>query len=146
MNALSLIAMNVITVVEEEAVVDPPARLIDVNKMVDYFWENITNLPWMVALLVISVGIVYMLYGWRIFRVLMCLLGRFAVIRWKRTLCLRMLERCVQHWNRWAAPRGCVCCFLLMDCRKKLSLPVIPISGKLSRRQRKLFARWQCQI
>lgn len=48
----------------------PEGPLINVSDMVDYFWDTITTLPWMVALLIISVGIVYMLYGWRIFRVL----------------------------------------------------------------------------
>ena len=84
MNILSLIAMNVIAVVEEEGVLNSQEHLIDVGTMVDYFWKNITELPWMVALLIISVGIVYMLYGWRIFRVLVTIsfgfLGMFLGI------------------------------------------------------------------
>jgi len=70
MNMMSLFLLNVIAVVEEETVSNSSTQVIDVSKMVDFFWENITSLPWMVALLIISVGIVYMLYGWRIFRVL----------------------------------------------------------------------------
>jgi hypothetical protein len=44
--------------------------VVDISGMVDYFWENITGLPWLAAVLIISVGVVYMLYGWRIFRAL----------------------------------------------------------------------------
>lgn len=43
---------------------------LDINNLVDYFWRNVTELHWLFALLLLSVGIVYMLYGWRIFRVL----------------------------------------------------------------------------
>jgi hypothetical protein len=52
------------------APVETSGPLVDVSNMVNDFWDIITTLPWMVALLIISVGIVYMLYGWRIFRVL----------------------------------------------------------------------------
>lgn len=45
-------------------------ELINVDEMVNYFWERMTELHWLYALLMISVGIVYMLYGWRIFKIL----------------------------------------------------------------------------
>jgi len=37
---------------------------------VDFIWEQITSLSWFQAVMGISFGIVYLLYGWRIFRVL----------------------------------------------------------------------------
>ena len=36
----------------------------------NFIWQQITDLSWLHAVMAISVGIVYMLYGWRIFRVL----------------------------------------------------------------------------
>lgn len=36
----------------------------------NFIWQQITDLSWLHAVVAISVGIVYMLYGWRIFRVL----------------------------------------------------------------------------
>jgi hypothetical protein len=67
-----------------ETTSSPSGPLIDVNNLVDYFWGNITGLSWMMALLIISVGVVYMLYGWRIFRVLVTIsfgfLGMFIGI------------------------------------------------------------------
>ncbi|MBC8379014.1 MAG: hypothetical protein H8E62_07565 [Planctomycetes bacterium] len=62
MNALSLLA----TIGEQTAV---PARDVEVVP-VDFIWQQITDLSWLHAVIAISVGIVYMLYGWRIFRVL----------------------------------------------------------------------------
>jgi hypothetical protein len=35
-----------------------------------FIWQQITDLSWLHAVMAISMGIVYMLYGWRIFRVL----------------------------------------------------------------------------
>ena len=49
---------------------------------VDFIWEQISTLSWFQAVLAISFGVVYMLYGWRIFKVLTViafgLLGMFA--------------------------------------------------------------------
>ncbi len=36
----------------------------------DFIWQQITSLSWFEAVIAISFGIVYLLYGWRIFRVL----------------------------------------------------------------------------
>ncbi|MBN1786976.1 MAG: hypothetical protein JW806_01120, partial [Sedimentisphaerales bacterium] len=49
---------------------------------VDVIWEQISSLDWLQALLAVSFGSVYMLYGWRIFKVLAVvsfgMLGVFA--------------------------------------------------------------------
>jgi hypothetical protein len=37
---------------------------------IDFIWEQISTLSWFHAVLAISFGIVYLLYGWRIFRAL----------------------------------------------------------------------------
>jgi hypothetical protein len=36
----------------------------------DFIWEQITALTWLQAVIAISFGVVYLLYGWRIFRIL----------------------------------------------------------------------------
>ncbi len=64
MNIFSLLA----TVSEEDTVRSMPT--VNYDSVVDYFWTNVTGLNWLFALLLLSVGVVYMLYGWRIFRVL----------------------------------------------------------------------------
>lgn len=57
---------------------------IEIDDLINYFWENVTGLHWLFALVLLSVGIVYMLYGWRIFRVLVVIsfgfLGMFLGI------------------------------------------------------------------
>jgi len=51
----------------------------------DRIWEQITTLSWFEAVLAVSFGLVYMLYGWRIFKILVVicfgLVGMFAGIR-----------------------------------------------------------------
>ena len=51
---------------------------------IDFIWEQITALSWLQAVLAISFGVVYLLYGWRIFKILVIisfgLLGMFAGI------------------------------------------------------------------
>jgi len=51
---------------------------------IDYIWEQITTLSWLQAIIAISFGAVYLLYGWRIFKVLtvvcFALLGLYAGI------------------------------------------------------------------
>lgn len=56
------------TVAEESA--GRSASLFDVGQAKQELWDSISRLDWRFALLMISVGVVYMLYGWRIFRVL----------------------------------------------------------------------------
>lgn len=41
-----------------------------VSQTIDLIWQQITTLTWFQAVLAISFGVVYLLYGWRIFRVL----------------------------------------------------------------------------
>jgi hypothetical protein len=41
-----------------------------VRQSIDLLWEQIVALSWFQAVLAISFGVVYLLYGWRIFRVL----------------------------------------------------------------------------
>ncbi len=49
---------------------------------VDYIWEQITALSWLQAVIAVSFGAVYILYGWRIFKALavisFALLGLYA--------------------------------------------------------------------
>ena len=51
---------------------------------IDFIWEQISSLSWLQAVLAISFGVVYLLYGWRIFKILVvisfALLGMFAGI------------------------------------------------------------------
>lgn len=51
----------------------------------DQIWEQMTTLSWLQAVLAISFGTVYMLYGWRIFKILVVIcfgmVGMFAGIR-----------------------------------------------------------------
>jgi hypothetical protein len=64
MNFISLLAT-----VEEQAA--PATRpLLDVVAAKEYLWNQISTMYWLTALLILSVGVVYLLYGWRIFRVL----------------------------------------------------------------------------
>ncbi len=52
---------------------------------VDLIWEQIAALSWLEAVLAISFGVVYMLYGWRIFKILVVicfgLVGIFGGIK-----------------------------------------------------------------
>lgn len=40
------------------------------TEVLSFIWQQITDLSWLHAVIAISVGAVYMLYGWRIFRIL----------------------------------------------------------------------------
>jgi hypothetical protein len=44
----------------------------------DFVWEQITSLTWLQAVVGISFGMVYLLYGWRIFRILVVICFAFA--------------------------------------------------------------------
>ncbi len=52
---------------------------------IDLIWQQIAALSWLEAVLAISFGVVYMLYGWRIFKILVVicfgLIGLFAGIK-----------------------------------------------------------------
>jgi hypothetical protein len=44
----------------------------------DFIWEQITSLTWLQAVIGISFGMVYLLYGWRIFRIMVVICFAFA--------------------------------------------------------------------
>lgn len=53
--------------------------------VLDSIWEQVTSLSWLQAVIAISFGVVYLLYGWRIFKVLVVicfgLVGLFVGIK-----------------------------------------------------------------
>ncbi len=59
--------------------------LINAQSVINSMWGQITTLSWLQAIIAISFGVVYLLYGWRIFKVLVIicfgLVGLFAGIR-----------------------------------------------------------------
>jgi len=59
--------------------------LISMQSVLDSIWEQVTALSWLQAIIAISFGVVYLLYGWRIFKVLVIicfgLVGLFAGIK-----------------------------------------------------------------
>ena len=59
MNFMSILAQAETTVIEDVQVVP-----------LDAIWNQITLLTWLQAVIAVSFGIVYLLYGWRIFRIL----------------------------------------------------------------------------
>lgn len=64
-------ALNIIAETEPAAPGLTTAVPVDVEVVpVDFIWEQITTLSWFHAVLAISFGIVYLIYGWRIFKAL----------------------------------------------------------------------------
>jgi hypothetical protein len=63
----------------------PEEPLFSMQALLDSFWAQITSLSWLQAVVAISFGMVYLLYGWRIFKVLVVicfgLVGLFAGIK-----------------------------------------------------------------
>ena len=55
------------TVTEQASATSP---LFDVGEAKLSLYELISDLHWLYAMLLLSVGVVYLLYGWRIFRAL----------------------------------------------------------------------------
>ena len=51
----------------------------------DFIWQQMTSLSWLEAVLAVSFGVVYLLYGWRVFKVLVviafALIGMFLGIQ-----------------------------------------------------------------
>ena len=74
MNFMSILAQTETTVIEDVQVVP-----------LDAIWNQITTLTWLQAVIAVSFGIVYLLYGWRIFRILVVicfgLFGMFLGIK-----------------------------------------------------------------
>lgn len=70
-----------------ETTAEPTAELTAETDLipVDLIWEQIVALSWLEAVLAISFGVVYMLYGWRIFKILVVicfgLVGIFGGIK-----------------------------------------------------------------
>ena len=70
-----------------QAASEPAETAVSVTKFIplDVIWEQSTKLSWPQAVLAVSFGSVYLLYGWRIFKILVvicfALLGLFAGIR-----------------------------------------------------------------
>ncbi len=70
--------MNYITFLAEAAdSTTPEQKSVDIVP-IDFIWEQITTLSWLQAVLAISFGVVYLLYGWRIFKILVVI--SFALI------------------------------------------------------------------
>ncbi|MCJ7777541.1 MAG: TMEM198/TM7SF3 family protein [Sedimentisphaerales bacterium] len=76
--------MELMTILAET--VETSAKLTAETELIplDQIWEQIIALSWLQAVIAISFGMVYMLYGWRIFKVLVVicfgLVGMFAGI------------------------------------------------------------------
>ena len=78
--------MNLFNILAEAAEETPGLTTAVPNDVdwipVDFIWEQINTLSWFHAVLAISFGVVYLLYGWRIFKALtvICfgLIGMFA--------------------------------------------------------------------
>jgi hypothetical protein len=68
-----------------EAAGNSSEPFIRMRSVLDSMWEQVTTLSWLQALIAISFGVVYLLYGWRIFKVLVVicfgLVGLFAGVR-----------------------------------------------------------------
>jgi hypothetical protein len=51
-----------------------PTKSIQVEEInivpIDFIWEQVTSLSWLHAVIAISFGVVWLLYGWRIFKIL----------------------------------------------------------------------------
>lgn len=58
------------TVLAAAETVEETQPVSAVDESLNFIWQQITDLSWLHAVIAISVGVVYMLYGWRIFRVL----------------------------------------------------------------------------
>ena len=67
-----------------QAAKSSPEPVIRVHTVLDSLWGQVTTLSWLQAIIAISFGMVYLLYGWRIFKVLVIicfgLMGLFAGI------------------------------------------------------------------
>jgi hypothetical protein len=67
-----------------EAATSPSGPIISMQSVLNSIWEQVETLSWLQAIIAISFGVVYLLYGWRIFKVLVVicfgLVGLFAGI------------------------------------------------------------------
>jgi hypothetical protein len=76
--------MEPLTILAQAAARSSSEPVFRVQTVLDSLWGQVTTLSWLQAVIAISFGLVYLLYGWRIFKVLVIicsgLVGLFAGI------------------------------------------------------------------
>lgn len=76
--------MNIAPIIAETAAASSAQSTFG-TAPIDFVWEQITSLSWLQAVLGVSFGAVYVLYGWRIFKILVVicfgLIGMFLGIK-----------------------------------------------------------------
>ena len=77
--------MEHLTILAQAAESSSEQPVVSMQIVLDSIWEQVTTLSWLQAVLAISFGVVYLLYGWRIFKVLVVicfgLVGLFAGVK-----------------------------------------------------------------
>jgi len=77
--------MEPLTILAQAAARSSSEPVFRVQTVLDSLWGQVTTLSWLQAVIAISFGVLYLLYGWRIFRamVVICfgLVGLFAGIK-----------------------------------------------------------------
>lgn len=77
--------MEPLTILAQAAARSSSEPVFRVQTVLDSLWGQVTTLSWLQAVIAISFGVVYLLYGWRIFKavVVICfgLVGIFAGIK-----------------------------------------------------------------
>jgi len=77
--------MEPLTILAQAAAGSSSEPVFKVQTVLDSLWGQVTTLSWLQAVIAISFGVLYLLYGWRIFRaaVVICfgLVGLFAGIK-----------------------------------------------------------------
>jgi hypothetical protein len=77
--------MEPLTILAQAAARSSSEPVFRVQTVLDSLWGQVTTLSWLQAVIAISFGVVYLLYGWRIFKavVVICfgLVGLFAGIK-----------------------------------------------------------------
>lgn len=66
MDGLTILAQTTYTYGYEEPLVDTQL----VSRFLQYMWDQITIMTWPQSVLAISFGVIYLMYGWRIFKAL----------------------------------------------------------------------------
>lgn len=76
--------MEHLIILAQAAAKNSSEPVLRVQPILDSLWGQVTALSWLQAIIAISFGVVYLLYGWRIFKVLVIicfgLIGLFAGI------------------------------------------------------------------
>jgi hypothetical protein len=77
--------MEPLTILAQAAARSSSEPVFRVQSVLDSLWGQVTTLSWLQAVIAISFGVVYLLYGWRIFKVVVVicfgLVGLFAGIK-----------------------------------------------------------------